>query len=73
MSTIGKDISPGRARALAESGSKIEPDRQYMAPDGHPAGPEAAEDMAAKLPEPLSAGGEEVKPKALRASPIKHR
>ena len=68
MSTIGKDISPGRARALAQSGSNIEADRQYTAPDGHPAGPGAAEALAAKAVPPLS--GDAAKPKVSRRSPF---
>jgi hypothetical protein len=70
MSEIGKTISPGRARALEISGGKIEPDQKYMAPDGHPAGPGAAEELAAKLPAPLSPGGNETTPKASRPFPV---
>ncbi len=68
MSIPGKDISPGRARALQESGSNIEADQQYTAPDGLPAGPGAAEDLAAKAVPPL--GGDVPKPKAARPSPF---
>jgi hypothetical protein len=68
MSTIGKDMSPGRQRALETSGSNIEADHQYMAPDGHPAGPGAAEDMAAKAVPPIS--GDATAPKVMRRSPF---
>jgi hypothetical protein len=71
MSTIGKDISPGRARALQLSGSNLEPDMQYPAPDGLPAGPRAAEDLAAKAVPPLS--HDTPGPRAARRSPVKRK
>lgn len=68
MSTEGKDISPGRARAEALGGSNIESEKTYMAPDGHPAGPGADQTLATKAVPPL--GSDAAAPKATRPSPV---
>jgi len=66
-------MSPGRRRALALSGSKIRPDVQYAAPDGHPMGPGVPVQLATKVEKPLLETGSTKAPAAERRLPFAAR
>ena len=51
MSLNQSSLSPGRRRAMALSGSRIQSDTQHAAPDGHPVGPGAQ--AASQVEKPL--------------------
>ena len=50
MSLNQSPMSPGRRRAMALSGSRIQSDVQHAAPDGHPVGPGASAQAQVEKP-----------------------